>query len=111
MTRRNNRLDMGISRVAILIAVLLSTATAADVDRSTLNGKVICGYQGWFATPGDGLGRGWYHWSMNPNDFRPGSCKIDLWPDVSELDADERYATPFKRSDGRAAEVYSAQNA
>jgi len=79
------------------------------VDRSTLNGKIMCGYQGWFAAEGDGCGRGWYHWH-GPNGFKPGSCKIDLWPDVSELDPDERYATPFTTADGKTAEVYSAYN-
>lgn len=80
------------------------------VDCSTLRGKVMCGYQGWFAAQGDDCNRGWYHWSGR-NGFKPGSCKIDLWPDVSELDADERYATPFKTADGKTAEVYSAFNA
>jgi len=79
------------------------------VDTSTLTGKVMCGYQGWFAAEGDGAGRGWYHWSGR-NGFKPGSCKIDLWPDVSELGPDERYATPFRLADGRAAEVFSAFN-
>jgi len=81
----------------------------AGVDAKTLTGKVMCGYQGWFAAEGDGVGRGWYHWA-GPRGFGPGSCKIDLWPDVSELDADERYATAFRMADGRAAEVYSAFN-
>ncbi|MCY3018614.1 MAG: glycoside hydrolase family 71/99-like protein [Planctomycetota bacterium] len=80
------------------------------VDRSTLNGKVMCGYQGWFAAQGDACGRGWYHWN-GKDGFKPGSCKIDLWPDVSELDPDERYATAFKLADGRTAEVFSAFNA
>jgi len=79
------------------------------VDRSTMTGKVLCGYQGWFAAQGDGVGRGWYHWAGR-NGFEPGSCKIDLWPDVSELDPDERFATAFKKADGSAAEVYSAFN-
>ena len=83
---------------------------AAGVDASTMTGKVLCGYQGWFAAEGDGLGRGWYHWQGHSG-FRPGSCSIDLWPDVGELDADERYATAFKHANGRPAEVYSAQNA
>lgn len=79
------------------------------VDPKTLTGKVMCGYQGWFGAEGDGIGRGWYHWA-GPDGFKPGSCKIDLWPDVSELDPDERYATPFKHADGRPAEVFSSFN-
>jgi hypothetical protein len=81
--------------------------TAAGVDRATLVGKVMCGYQGWHAAEGDGCGRGWYHW-QGKDGFKPGSTNVDLWPDVSELDADERFATPFKKADGTAAEVYSA---
>ena len=77
------------------------------VDRTTLTGKVMCGYQGWFAAEGDGSGRGWHHW-QGKDGFKPGSCKIDLWPDVSELDPDERHATPFRHADGRPAEVFSA---
>jgi|ERR1043165_7846594 hypothetical protein len=79
------------------------------VDCSTLTGKIMCGYQGWFAAEGDGSNRGWYHWNGR-NGFKPGSCKIDLWPDVSELDADERYKTAFIKADGQPAEVYSAFN-
>lgn len=79
------------------------------VDVSTLNGKVMCGYQGWFSAEGDGDEQGWRHWAWR-NGFKPGSTKVDLWPDVSELDADERYATPFKHADGRTAEVFSAYN-
>jgi hypothetical protein len=79
------------------------------VDISTLNGKVMCGYQGWFSAEGDGDERGWTHWASR-NGFQPGSAKVDLWPDVTELDPDERYATPFKHADGSTAEVYSAYN-
>ena len=81
----------------------------SGVDTQTLTGKVMCGYQGWFACEGDGAGRDWFHWSGR-NGFQPGSCKIDLWPDVSELDADERYVTPFKHADGKPAEVFSSFN-
>jgi hypothetical protein len=81
----------------------------AGVDASTLTGKVMCGYQGWFAAESDASGRGWTHWEWR-NKFEPGSCKIDLWPDVTELDHDERYATPFKLADGRSAEVFSSFN-
>src|SRR5512141_351816 len=70
-------------------------ASNPGVDTKTLTGKVMCGYQGWFAAEGDASGRGWYHWSGRRG-FQPGSCKIDMWPDVSELDPDERYKTAFR---------------
>jgi len=83
--------------------------TNRGVDTRTLIGKVMAGYQGWFAAPGDGSGCGWVHWSSRGK-FEPGACKIDLWPDVSELDPDERFATPFIHTDGRKAEVFSSFN-
>ena len=79
------------------------------VDTRTLTGKVMCGYQGWFSAQGDGDARGWTHWGGRDG-FRPGSCETDLWPDVSELDPDELYATPFLHADGRPAAVFSAFN-
>ena len=69
--------------------------TAKGVDRTTLTGKIMAGYQGWFTTPGDGSGQGWGHYA-NHGEFRPGCCKFDLWPDVSDLDDDEKYPTPFR---------------
>ena len=66
----------------------------------------MCGYQGWFSCPGDGSGRGWHHWQKR-GAFRPGSCTIDLWPDVRDIPADERFATDFLLADGSPAEVYS----
>ena len=86
-----------------------SGPTRPGGDASTLAGKVFCGYQGWHAAEGDGLGRGWYHWQLDGR-FEPGHCKFDLWPDVSELDPDERYPTAFRHADGRPAEVYSDFN-
>jgi hypothetical protein len=82
---------------------------APGVDRTTLSGKVVAGYQGWFATPADGAGLGWRHLGKR-GEFRPGRCTIDLWPDVSELGADEKYDTSFRHADGRTAQVYSAHN-
>jgi hypothetical protein len=83
--------------------------SVAGVDVSTLDGRVMCGYQGWHAAQGDRLGRGWYHWGQN-GQFKPGFCKVDFWPDVSELDPCEQYATQFRHADGRVAKVYSAFN-
>ncbi len=77
------------------------------VDTSTLSNKVMCGYQGWFNVEGDGAERGFVHWTKKRGPLAPGNAKVDLWPDVSELGADERFATGFKHADGRAAEVFS----
>ena len=38
--------------------------TRSDVDATTLDGKVLCGYQGWFNTPGDGTQFGFNHWGL-----------------------------------------------
>ena len=81
------------------------------VDPKTLTGKVMCGYQGWFNTPDDGMGLGWVHWGKGRKEpMAPGNVTVDLWPDLSELDADERFATGFKNADGSTAEVFSSAN-
>lgn len=79
------------------------------VDSETLEGKVMCGYQGWYNTPTDGAGRGWYHYKRSGK-FEPGYCSIDYWPDASELDCDEKYQTAFSLPDGQPAFVYSPFN-
>ena len=78
------------------------------VDTSTLAGKVMCGYQGWFACEGDGAEIGFQHWTKRGGSLGPGNAKVDLWPDVSELVADERFATGFQLADGKPAEVFSS---
>ena len=78
------------------------------VDTSSLTGKVMCGYQGWFNAQGDGAGRGFHHWTKQSGPLAPGNAKIDLWPDVSELTAKERFPTGFRLADGRTAEVFSS---
>jgi hypothetical protein len=79
------------------------------VDTKTLTGKVMCGYQGWFGAPGDGSSEpGWRHWTKSQGPLADGNAKIDLWPDVSELDANQRFPTGFKMADGSPAEVFSS---
>ena len=80
------------------------------VDPTTLNGKLMFGYQGWFACPGDGSPLDtWEHW------FRRGmpaaaTLRVDMWPDVSELSESERCNTPLMLPNGRPAQLYSAYN-
>jgi hypothetical protein len=73
----------------------------------TLTGKIMCGYQGWFNCPGDSANRGWVHWGRS-NKFEPGYCTVDWWPDMSQYDADEKFATGFKNADNSTAYVFSS---
>lgn len=77
------------------------------VDRSSLAGKLLVGYQGWFRCEGDGSGMGWHHYGSTSR-FAPGHCTIDLWPDVSELAPQERFDTLFRHADGSTAQVFSS---
>ena len=82
------------------------------IDPSTLTGKLVMGYQGWFTCPGDGSQiNGYSHWikdgygAINLESFR-----VDMWPDTSELTAPERCPTDLVYADGSPAYLYSAAN-
>ena len=92
-------------------AALASAAFAAGptrVDSSTLTGKVMCGYQGWFNAQGDGAQRGYNHWTRGGAKPAAGNVRVDLWPDLSEFPADERFPTELRFADGTRAEVFSS---
>jgi hypothetical protein len=79
------------------------------VDASTLDHKVICGYQGWFRCEGDGAGMGWTHWVQFPDKMPgPNNIKVDMWPDVRELDPDELYDTEYLNPDGTVRQLLVA---
>ena len=106
--------DMTKGKEPILADVVASMqpfdgSPVEGVDASTLSHKVMAGYQGWFTTPEDSSGLGWHHYQKR-GEFRPGRCSIDLWPDVSELDDDEKYLTPFRHSNEQPAHVFSSHN-
>ena len=82
------------------------TTIPAD-SNYTLVGKIMCGYQGWFNCPADGTPRGWVHWGRSG--FAPTNCTVDMWPDMNEMDTDEKYAaTEFY--DGNDYYVFSSHN-
>lgn len=78
----------------------------APVDNTSLIGKSMMGYQGWYASPEDGTDvNKWFHWGHgNPLT----SWTIDFWPDLSECTAEERYDTGWMLRNGDPAELYSA---
>jgi hypothetical protein len=86
------------------------TIALRNQSNETLAGKLLMGYQGWFACPGDGsLVNTWKHW-VNGQSFDIDAAKIDMWPDVSMLEPDELCPTGLALPDGRQAALYSAYN-
>lgn len=72
---------------------------------------MLFGYQGWFLCPGDGSPvNGWTHW-FRDDAPTAANLTVDLWPDTSELGADELFATDLAYADGSAARLYSAYDA
>ena len=68
-------------------------------------GRVMCGYQGWFRAVGDGSGEGWGHYSEHGK-LSTTTIHPDLWPDVSEYE--KTYPTPLTNQDGTVARVFSS---
>jgi hypothetical protein len=96
----------------VLLATFDSQLKAQDVvDATTMNNKIMAGYQGWFRTPGDRAGnQGWGH-LFNSATPSPDKLGFDTWPDMSELTSGEKAAVPgFTYPDGSQAYLYSAQN-
>jgi len=72
---------------------------------TTLQGKQIVGYQGWFVCPdAAGSSNGWVHWMQDKR------ATIDMLPDTTELNESELCPTPWTTPAGKATYVYSAQN-
>lgn len=80
---------------------------AEEANPEGIKGRVLTGYQGWFRAEGDGAGMGFYHYERRGK-FEPGFSTIDIWPDLSEYDEDERYDTAFRHADGGVAQVFSS---
>ena len=93
--------------VYLLFSVGIMAQTAGK-QYNSYKGLVMAGYQGWFNAPDDGAGRGWYHYTGHDG-FRPGSCTIDFWPEVSEYK--QLYKTEFKFADGTPAYTFSSHDA
>jgi hypothetical protein len=79
--------------------------TAPGIDNTTLKGKVMVGYQGWFRTPNDPSDRGWVHWG----DMSKGDFSTDMWPDNSAYPPDTLdKADDVKTLSGKPAYLFSS---
>jgi hypothetical protein len=114
----------GWGYVVLLLSVAAAAATetvastnqpsrnVAAVDTASLRGKVMCGYQGWFRCPGDPANLGWIHWSRQSDCIALELLTFEMWPDMTDYSAPERYPAPgFTYPDGRPAELFSSENA
>ena len=88
---------------------LAIAGAGSPADATTLDGKLMFGYQGWFGCPTDGspLQR-WDHWFRPGQPAGPSTLRVDMWPDTSELPAADRCPAPLTMPDGRPAQLYSA---
>jgi len=97
-------------RAAVLVLALSAYAGAADrVDPTTLEGKVLFGYQGWFDCPAANPKGGWSHWARGVPSAE--TLVIDMYPDLSEFDRADLCAVPGMTIGDKPAYLFSARNA
>ena len=78
---------------------------AADtVDPSTLTGKLIMGYQGWFNCPNDGTSVGWWHW------FTGVDPTVDFLPNAADYPTAEQCVTTMLDASGNPVNLFSDAN-
>jgi hypothetical protein len=93
-----------------LAAILSQCIHTQAVDPSTLKGKVLLGYQGWFRCPGGGpSGTNWSHWTSTGVPTA-ASISIDMYPDMREFEAGEACAIPNMTVGDTPAYLFSSGN-
>ncbi len=108
---------MSFRSIVIIASIAFQTAALCAeegieqrrVDASTLRGKVLCGYQGWFRGPGDGSRMGWMHWSRDSRNVTKRTLTFEMWPDMREYSRAEKIAVPgFTYPNGQPAHLFSS---
>jgi autotransporter-associated beta strand protein len=81
-----------------------------EVDPTSLKGKVMTGYQGWFRMPNDSNDNGWSHW-IRGQTMASQHYTIDMWPDLTEYDpASLVRAGNISTTSGAPAYLFSSTN-
>ncbi|MDB6133689.1 MAG: hypothetical protein JWM59_1932 [Verrucomicrobiales bacterium] len=86
-----------------------AAAETPGTGSKTMEGKVYTGYQGWFTPLRKEDNARWVHYGSRGK-FEPGFSSVEMWPDTSDLDADEKVETGFRNADGGVAHVFDSQN-
>ncbi len=97
-----------LSLTVLLIWASASSVPAQTVDFTTLKGKVLFGYQGWFGCPG-AWGGNWRHWSRSTPTAT--NMRIEMWPDVQELPIAQLCKAGTLTTGGKPAYLFSSRNA
>lgn len=106
MNRNSKRRLLNLC-MALACGCLPGLSRAAAVDPTSLDGKVLFGYQGWFGCPGS-WGGNWSHWS---NGTPSGtSMKVDMYPDLSEFPKSDLCQAGNLTIGGAPAYLFSARN-
>ena len=92
---------------SVLCALILCSRANAHPE---MDGCVTVGYQGWFAPTRLGDGARWVHYGADGTFAPGGKIAVEMWPDVSDLPAEEKVPTDFRHADGSVAPVFDAQN-
>ncbi|WGS47852.1 hypothetical protein LFL97_38645 (plasmid) [Burkholderia sp. JSH-S8] len=110
ITRFRRFAAYGRLTVALLAAACAAPSGAvAAMDASTVAGKVLVGYQGWFRCPGDGSpDNRWSHWSAGNATPSASTLTVDAYPDVSGLPAASLCSVSGMTIQGQQAYLFSS---
>jgi hypothetical protein len=96
-----------LATAALLFVTIWGDALGDPIPADSLQRKMLLGYQGWFAAPGDGSAvEGWHHWFRGP--AKPANLTVEMWPDTSEFGVEELFPTPLTLPGGRPAMLFSS---
>jgi hypothetical protein len=107
---RATRLYRTCLTLALLGALPATSVFAQAVsDPSTIQGKVLVGYQGWFRCPGDGSNWNyWSHWSAGNAVPAAETISVDNYPDVTGMDPASLCPVPGMTVQGKQAYLFTS---